>query len=105
MGPQGYRQQSVASGPPPAGIWGSRHRPGTGIPWRGVHETAIGCSGTLQPVSRETGKYLLLCSLDLAVKSINYSNRQSRDCLQSATGVADLLLCSLIWTGKSQNTQ
>ena len=61
----------------------------------GGDEITIGVSGPLQPIPGGIGKYLLLCSLDLAAKPRNTSNRQSRDCLQSAGGPADLLLCSL----------
>ena len=69
----------------------------------GVHEAAIAVSGRLQPDSGESGRNLLLCSLTRAVNHRKDSNRPSRDGLQSAGGPADLLLCSLIWTGPSQN--
>ena len=89
-GPRVDQPAIGAVGGPSTPDLGIRGHPGPWIPWRGGHELAIADSGRLQPVSGETGKYLLLCSLDLTGNPINTSNRWSRDHLQSATGVADL---------------
>ena len=81
-------QSGQSAGPPPR-IWGSGGLGFTGIPWRGVHELAIGHSGALQRLSGESRKYLLLCSLDPRVKVISTGNRRSRDRLQIWPGGPD----------------